>query len=84
MSYARSLVAREFQVGEATASDLAQHGLEASVVVQVAQVEGKGALVEVAEQVERLDADVRAMQASLEQRPEVLHAVRMDDPVHVL
>ena len=61
-----------------------EDGLEASVVGVFAQVEREDPLVEVAEEVERLDADVGAVQTALEQAPEVLDAVRVYAPVDVL
>src|SRR5258708_4351309 len=40
-------------------------------------------LIDITEQVKRLDADVGSMQAALEQTPEILHRVRVDIPIHV-
>lgn len=47
-----------FRVGESMLGSVAEHGLESTVVVRLAKVEREHALVEVAEQVERLHADV--------------------------
>ena len=57
---------------------------EAAVVAQFAQVVGEQPLVQIAEQVERLDADVGAMQTALQQAPEVFDGVGVGVPVHVL
>ena len=51
---------------------------------QVALVEGEHALVEVAEQVERFDADVGSVQAALQEAPEVFDSVGVDAAVDVL
>src|SRR5690606_33978031 len=50
----------------------------------LASVEAEHLLVEVAEQVERLNGDVRTAERPLKQRPEVLDAVRVDFATHVL
>jgi hypothetical protein len=41
-------------------------------------------LIQIPEQMERFDADIRSVDGALQQRPEVLQAVRMDSPVDVL
>lgn len=74
----------EFGVCEPASGGEAQHGREASEVGQLALVESEHALVQVSEQVERLDADVGAVKATLEQRPEVLGSVGVDLPIDVL
>ena len=54
-------------------SNIAQDALKAPLVVHALPVVvAEGLLVKVAEQVERLDADVCAVNAALQQRPEVL------------
>ena len=73
----------DFGVGEPAAGDRAEDGLESPVVGVVALVEREHPLVQVAEQVERLDADVGAVQAALEQAQKFSIAVRVDVPVHV-
>ena len=73
----------QFGIREPAARREAQHGCEAPVVVQLAQVEREHALVEVAEQVEGLNVDVGAVQPALQQRPEVLRAVGVDLPIDV-
>jgi hypothetical protein len=76
-------LASEFQVRQTTACTLAEYGREAAEVSQLAQIEREHALVQVAEQVEWLDADVGAVQSALEKRPEVLHVVRVNLPIDV-
>lgn len=49
----------------------------------LARVVTEHLLVDVPEQVEGFHADIRALQAPLEQAPEVLHSIGMDLPVHV-
>ena len=55
----------QFGVGESAACDGSQDSREAAVVVQVPEVVGEQPLVQVTEQVERLDADVGAAQPRL-------------------
>jgi hypothetical protein len=74
----------QFGIRETTAGCRANDGFESAVVVRLAHVEREDPLVEVAEQVERLDADVGAVAAALQQRPKVLDVVRMHLPVDVL
>src|SRR5579862_2550324 len=68
---------RGLSVGESAPGDGSEYGLEASVVPEAALVEREDALVEVAEEVVRLDADVGAVEAALDEAPEVLDAVRV-------
>src|SRR5207244_2946415 len=56
-------------------------GIAADVL---ALVEPEGLLIEIAEEVKRLDADVGAPDRALEARPEVLDSVRVDVISHVL
>lgn len=44
----------------------AEHGIEAASVVEFAKVEREGALIEIPEEVESFDADVRPVQSALE------------------
>lgn len=68
----------EFRISEATARDMLQQRRESSEVVEAAQVVGEHALVEVTEQVKRLDTDIGAVETTLEQAPEVFDAVGVD------
>jgi len=52
-------------------------------VCRLARVEPEGFLVQVSEQVKRLDADVRALDRPLEQGPEVFEPIGVDVPAHV-
>ena len=56
---------------------------EALAVSQLPLVEAIGLLVEVAVEVERLDADVGTAEGALEQAPEVLQPVGVDPAVDV-
>lgn len=60
-----------------------QDNLKAAQVISVALVVGEAALIEIPEQVERLDADVGATKAALEQSPEVLQTVGVDPTIDV-
>lgn len=73
-----------FREGEPSPDRHAQNGLESTEIAAVAQVVGEHALIEVAEQMERLDAHVGAVQPALEQAPEVLQPVDVDLAVDVL
>lgn len=55
-------MACDFGVGETAICDPVQHRGEPSVVVKVAHGERERALVLVAQEVERIDADVRPVQ----------------------
>ena len=75
----------EFAVGEALAADLGHGELEALAVVHVlAVVVAKSLLVKVAEKMKRFHTHIRARDAALQQRPEVLKAVRVYATIHVL
>lgn len=72
------------RVGEATARDGFEGAQEPAPVVHLAVVEAEDLLVEVAEKVERLDADIGALEAALQEAPEVLDAVGVGVPPDVL
>ena len=60
------------------------HLLEASLIItRFAVVVSKALFVQVAEQVEGFNADIRTVNAALEQAPEVLQPVRMNPLVDV-
>jgi hypothetical protein len=46
-------------------------------IVMLALVESERLFIEIAEQVERLNADVRSLQTALQERPEVFNSVRV-------
>lgn len=80
----RSSESDQILVGQAPADDAVDREAEAIRVVHVAPiVEPEGLLVQIPEQVERLDRYVGAVQGPFEQAPEVLAAVRVDRAVHV-
>ena len=64
--------------GETTARDLRAHDSEALGVRELAPVVSERLFIEVAEQVERFNADVCAMQLPLHKTPEILHRIRVD------
>lgn len=71
-------------VGQPTSHDAVDRKAEAVGVVHVDPViVAERLFVQIPEQVERLDADIRAAQPALQQRPVVLQAVRVDFAVHV-
>ena len=74
---------REFGVGKLLPNDLVRQLAEPLAVVGFAGVEPERRLIEIAEDVERLDGHVRAVQCTLHQGPEVLKSVRVDAALHV-
>jgi hypothetical protein len=79
----RFRLACQFLVCEPPSDDLRKCQSEAPTVIVLALVVAKRLLVQIAEQVERLDADVGSFQAALQQRPEILDSVRVDVAVDV-
>src|SRR5271157_2681698 len=79
-----SYLAGEFRIGEPLADDLTNANIEALGIGHLAVVESKRLLVNVAEQVERLNTDVGSMQATLQETPEVFHHIGMNVAVRVL
>lgn len=71
-------------VGESLPADRREDGGEPAQVGQVTLIEREHALVEVTEQVERLDAHIGSMKTTLEKCPEVFDAVGVDLAVDVL
>src|ERR1019366_2086215 len=63
--------------------DLANYKREAFSIRQFAPVVAEGLFVKIPEQVERLNADIRAVQLPLYQAPEIFHRVRVDVPTCV-
>jgi len=70
-------------VSEPLANDSPGGPQKARSVITRSVVEPERLFVNVAEQVERLDADIGAVDAPLEETPKILQAVRMDGTVHV-
>jgi hypothetical protein len=75
---------RQLLIGQASASDGGQDFREAIPVIALAFVVAERLLIQIAEQMEGLDADVGSFQAALQQRPEILDPVRVDVAVNVL
>lgn len=69
---------------QATACNLRADDSKAFRVRQLAPVVPKALFVKVPEQVERLNADVRAVQLAFNEAPEVLHCVRVDVATDIL
>jgi hypothetical protein len=76
-------LAREFFVRHAPSDNLFHDGGEAFRIGGLAVVIAKCLFIEVAEQVEGLNADVGAVQAALQETPEVFHAVRVNISANV-
>ena len=72
------------RVSEPLPDDLRYDKTEAARVVKLFPIViAEGLLVQVAKQMERLDADIGAVQPALQEAPEVLHAVSVDIAVDV-
>ena len=74
---------RQFEPGQSSANCRPDNFREPAVVAEFTMIKGEHALIEVSEQVVGLNADVRAMQAALQERPEVLDVVRVNLPFDV-
>src|ERR1044072_3590636 len=83
-SVTRRGLARQFFAGQALACDGLDHAQEPVGVVALALVEAERLLVKVAEQVKRLHRNIRALNRTLEKRPKVFDAVRVNVAAHVL
>ena len=80
-----SHLAGDFGKGQALASDLRENRIEAVRVTHILPVVvPEGLLIEVTEEMERLNTYVGTTDAALQQRPEVLKAVGVDATVDVL
>ena len=75
---------RQLVVRQAATDDPSQRATEPTEVLPGPLVEAVRLFVQIPEQVERLDAHVRPSEAPLQQRPEVLHPVRVHVAVNVL
>jgi hypothetical protein len=77
-------LAGDFGPSQTLANDLADGQIKAVTVSHfIPVVKTKSLLVDVAEQMERLHADVGSMQAALQEAPEVLHAIGVNVAVYV-
>lgn len=70
-------------IGQALADDITKHADESGEVGAFAGVEAIRLLVQVAEEVGRIDGHVGASDGPLQQRPEVFESVGVDLTVHV-
>ncbi len=80
--------ASEFLIGDSTASDMTHSHLKTvpianEVVLLGAIVVPENLFVQITEQVERLNVDVRSLESALEQAPEVFESVRVNLSVHI-
>ena len=69
---------------QSAARNLRTNNSEALRICQLSPIVAVRLFIEVAEQVERLDTDVRAMELPLYQTPEIIHCVRVDVSTGVL
>jgi len=79
-----SSLAGQFRIRHAATDNLFHDMTEPLGVSGLAVVIAERLFIDVAEQVEWFDADIRAVQAAFEQAPEVLHGVGVNVLVHVL
>src|ERR1035437_1193333 len=77
------VLAGKFPVGHPASDNLFHDCGESFRVRKVPSVVAESLFIDIAEQVERLNADVRAMQTALQETPEILHGVGVDVPIHV-
>jgi hypothetical protein len=76
-------LAGQFREGETTTKDCFQHFAEASNVRSLPLIVPERLLVQIAEEMERLNADVGSLDASLKQRPKVLNPVSVNVSLNV-
>src|SRR5712664_4380539 len=76
--------ASQVAVGHAPSNDIGQDAHEPRAVVTLALVEAAHLLVNIPEQMERVNGNVGAFDRSLQERPEVFQAVGVDLPPGVL
>lgn len=75
--------AQELLIGDALTRDRRKCRHEPALVIVLAGIEAERLFIEVAEQMERLDTHIGALDPALQEAPEVLNAVGMDIPAHV-
>jgi hypothetical protein len=77
-------LAGDFGKSQALANDLGSQSVEAVTVSPAdPMVESEGLLIQIAEQMERLDTDVRGTKPALQKAPELLNTVSVDVPLQV-
>jgi hypothetical protein len=84
LMYGIGPLARQFLIREAFASDMLHcQNKPRTIVRQLAKVVAKYLFVQIAEQVKRLNRNIRALQSALEQTPEVFQSIGVNLPVNV-
>src|SRR5580698_5292898 len=83
------LLRRQFRIRQPLADDLLTQQTETvriihRIVLRGAIVEPESLFIHIAEQMKRFDRDIRSAESSLEQAPEVFHALSVNLPVYVL
>lgn len=76
--------ASEFRIGQAFAADLTNHDREPLCIIHLAIIEPARLFVDVAKQMKGFHADVGTVESTLQETPEVLHAIGVNIPVRVL
>jgi len=79
----RRVTARKSIVGQTLADDVVSQSQESLTIAHLPVVETEGFFIQVAEQVERLNADVGAPDCALQEAPEIFAAVRIERRVAV-
>ena len=80
----RAVLAGQVMIGQTFTDDLRNDCAEAVAVIHVfAIVIPKGLFVQVAKEMERLDADIGSFQAALQEGPEIFDSVSVDVPVYL-
>src|SRR5208282_4458415 len=69
--------ARQLFVGQSPACHLGQHAGKTITVIALALVVAERLFIQIAEQMEWLDADIRSLQSALQERPEIFNRIRM-------
>jgi hypothetical protein len=82
-SSSKAFPAPQLPEGQSSADNALHDQLESVPVPNLPFVESKDLFVQVAEQVEGCDVNIAAPDCSLEQRPEVFEAVRVDPAIDV-
>lgn len=78
------MCADEFRIAKALPDDSSNRSAKANTVIRgLPVVVSKRLLIEITEQMERFNAHIRSLQPPLQQRPEVLHRVRMNVVTHI-
>jgi len=77
-------LASEFCVGQPLSANRTNHGGKPFRVGHLAIIEAARLFVDITEQMERLYADIGAVERSLQETPEVLHPVGVDIAIRVL